>query len=223
MLLSDDNVQELIGELGIAANTQSVADTRARLERAASRLATRFLWTLDDEKALVRLAARYAADPARALAASPADEEEGHFRELLLWRVEADGIDPQTWRGAAAVGDVAKTIADAPVPRKDQSARLGESELFQQIVHAIRSLQGDQPIKLPANENRDANMPATAFAERFVELVCDLVREELDNEGHSEPVDWALARVDSLKGRRSIVDGLRFARGLHPWCSDGLD
>lgn len=217
MLLSDDNLRDLIGELGIPATANYVEDIRSRLEKAASRLGFRFSWTLDDEKALARLATRYAVDPARALAVPPTDEADRHFRELLLRRVEADGIDPQTWQGAAAVGDVARYIVDAPMPRKDQSARLGESELFQQIVHAIRSLQADHPITLPANENRDGYTPATAFAERFVEIVCDLVRADLDQDGtRFENAGWARARVDDLKGHRSIVDGLRFARGLPP-------
>lgn len=217
MLLSDDNVRDLIGELDITATADSVEDMRSRLAKAASRLGFRFTWTLDDEKALVRLATRYAVDPARALAAPPTDEEDRNFRDLLLRGIEAGGIEPQTWQGAAAVGDRARYIAEAPMPRIDQSARLGESELFQQIVRAIRSLQADHPITLPANENRDGYTPATAFAERFVEIVCDLVRADLDHDGiRFENADWARARVDDLKGRRSIVDGLRFARGLHP-------
>jgi len=204
-----EDASALAALLKTAPPDHDTRDLRKRLEQAALHLALRFTHTLEDEKALARRARRYADDPARALASPAANDDDEEFRSALIGAVEAKGVDPQSWHGTAAIGNLAKTIADAPMPRKDQSFRIGEAELFQRVIHAARALCPAHNLALPANENRSAETPLTMFAERFVEIVCDLARVAI-GPGNLP----ANARLDSLKGRRLIVDGLRHARKL---------
>lgn len=204
-----DEARELGALIGASLDANDAAALARRVEIAASALAVRFTYTLDDDKALAAHARPYAEDPARALAREAIDEDDHWFRSALVDAVLGRGIDPQSWQGTAAIGDLAKEIADAPLPRADQSFRIGESELFQRVILAARAVSPSHSLALPSNANRDVDTELKLFGERFVETACDLARIIIPPEDAA-----AHARLDGLKGRREILDGLRHARTL---------